>query len=105
MRRIYGQWRSSAVAAAVDSTALPCVCIVLPASHASPADDPAFFGGDLNANFRRCAADCDLTAAELAQLARNSFQLSFCEDAELKRSALAEIDALVGSAPAPASYS
>jgi adenosine deaminase len=77
------------------------VCHVLSAPCASRADDPAFFGGDLNANYRRCAADCDLTAAELAQLARNSFQLSFCKDAALKRSAFAEIDALVGSAAAP----
>jgi hypothetical protein len=78
------------------------VCIVLFAFHASPADDPAFFGGDLNANYRRCATDCELSAAELAQLARNSFQLSFCEDEVLKRLAVAEIDELEGSAPAPA---
>ena len=37
------------------------------------SDDPAYFGGYINDNFRALAAAIDLTAAEIVQLAENSF--------------------------------
>jgi adenosine deaminase len=43
------------------------------------SDDPAFFGGYLNANFERAAADCDLSLGDLIALARNSFEQAFVD--------------------------
>jgi len=46
------------------------------------SDDPAYFGGYLNQNFRETAAAVGLTADELVTLARNSFTGSFLSEAE-----------------------
>ena len=41
------------------------------------SDDPAYFGGYINANFERVAHALDLTATELIALAENSFVAAF----------------------------
>lgn len=46
------------------------------------SDDPAYFGGYMNQNFRETAAAVGLTADELVTLARNSFTGSFLSEAE-----------------------
>ena len=56
------------------------------------ADDPAYFGGYLNENYRQTAAALGLNAAELVTLAGNSFRASFLGDAE-KQARLTEIAA------------
>ena len=55
------------------------------------SDDPAYFGGHLDANYRRTAAALGLTKKELAALARNSFSASWLSAPE-KACHLAEID-------------
>lgn len=56
------------------------------------SDDPAYFGGYLNANFIASADALQLSRAELLQLARNSFTAAFASAAR-KQAWLAEIDA------------
>jgi adenosine deaminase len=56
------------------------------------SDDPAYFGGYMNANFIASADALELTRAELVQLAKNSFCASFAT-AEQKQVWLAELDA------------
>lgn len=58
------------------------------------SDDPAYFGGYVNANFHAVAEAHDLTTAELETLARNSFTGSFLTEAE-QAAHLSEIDAVV----------
>jgi len=55
------------------------------------SDDPAYFGGYLNDNYRAAAHGVDLSLEDLAQLARNSFTGSFLSDAE-KAQHLAALD-------------
>lgn len=57
------------------------------------SDDPAYFGGYIDENYRRTARALGLTKPELAQLARNSFLSSWLSDAE-KAAHLAAVDAL-----------
>lgn len=57
------------------------------------SDDPAYFGGYADENYRRVARALGLTKAELARLAKNSFLSSWLTDAE-KTLRLAEIDRL-----------
>ena len=57
------------------------------------SDDPAYFGGYADENFRRVARALALTKAELSRLAKNSFLASWLSDAERARH-LAEIDRL-----------
>ncbi len=45
------------------------------------SDDPSYFGGYMNDNFNAITTALDLTANELKQLAINSFEASFIEDA------------------------
>jgi adenosine deaminase len=45
------------------------------------SDDPAYFGGYMNANFLATFADLDLDANDAYTLARNSFEASFVSDA------------------------
>ena len=45
------------------------------------SDDPAYFGGYINENFERAAQALELTEAELATLAENSFTAAFAVDA------------------------
>lgn len=56
------------------------------------SDDPSYFGGYVNANYRAVADALDLSRAELVTLARNSFTGSFLDDAA-KAQHLAAIDA------------
>jgi adenosine deaminase len=67
------------------------------------SDDPAYFGGYVNENYRAVAAALDLTRADLATLARNSFTASFLDPAA-KAARIAEVDAYVagGVAAGPA---
>lgn len=46
------------------------------------SDDPAYFGGYMNANFIATADALALSRDELVQLARNSFEASFVADAQ-----------------------
>ncbi len=57
------------------------------------SDDPAYFGGYADENYRRVARALKLTTAELSQLAKNSFLSSWLSDAERARH-LAELDLL-----------
>ena len=59
------------------------------------SDDPAYFGGYVNENYRQLAHAVGLTRAQLAELARNSFEGSFLTSAE-KAAYVAEVDAYVG---------
>lgn len=47
------------------------------------SDDPAYFGGYLNENYLQIARALQLSAGDIAQLAKNSFQASFM-DADFK---------------------
>lgn len=58
------------------------------------SDDPAYFGGYVNENFRSVAAAVGLTREEAVTLARNSFTGSFLDEASIARH-LAAIDAYV----------
>jgi adenosine deaminase len=60
------------------------------------SDDPAYFGGYVNANFIAVADALDLTRDEIVTLARNSFTGSFLDAADKARH-LAAIDAFVAS--------
>ena len=62
------------------------------------SDDPAYFGGYVLDNYVAIAEALDLSKAQLAQLARNSFEASFL-DAASKRKWLAKIDALAALIP------
>ncbi len=55
------------------------------------SDDPAYFGGYVNENYRAVAEALDLDRAALGQLARNSVTASFAEP-QRQRQLLAEID-------------
>ena len=61
------------------------------------SDDPAYFGGYVNDNYRRLAEAVGLTREQLTILARNSFEGSFLDEAAKARH-IAEIDAYVGTA-------
>lgn len=56
------------------------------------SDDPAYFGGYVNANYRQLARAVGLSREQVTQIARNSFEGSFLTDAE-KAARIAEIDA------------
>jgi len=60
------------------------------------SDDPAYFGGYVNANFIAVADALDLTRDEIVTLARNSFTGSFL-DAANKARHLAAIDAFLAA--------
>ena len=49
------------------------------------SDDPAYFGGYINENFRQTFAALGLSAQQAWQLAANSFNASFITDAEKRR--------------------
>ena len=57
------------------------------------SDDPSYFGGYMNDNFVAITQALDLSHGELKQLAINSFEASFIDDAE-KQSWIAKIQAL-----------
>ena len=58
------------------------------------SDDPAYFGGYIDDNYRAVEEALPLDAAELATLARNSFVASFADDAQ-KAAWIAEVDAVL----------
>ena len=62
------------------------------------SDDPAYFGGQVGANFTAVRDALSMSDDALVQLARNSFEASFL-DQESKRAYLAEIDAFIDSEP------
>jgi adenosine deaminase len=62
------------------------------------SDDPAYFGGYINANYRAVAGL--LTRGDLVTLARNSFLGSFLPDDDVARH-LAAVEAYVGTTPLP----
>ncbi|MFL6659415.1 MAG: adenosine deaminase [Massilia sp.] len=55
------------------------------------SDDPAYFGGYMNANFVAVAESLPLTVQQARQLARNSFSAAFLDPAT-KKAYLAEVD-------------
>ncbi len=55
------------------------------------SDDPAYFGGYVNANFKAITEALDLTKENLYQLARNSFEASFVSD-ERKQEMIQTLD-------------
>ncbi|WP_374512993.1 adenosine deaminase [Brevundimonas sp.] len=55
------------------------------------SDDPAYFGGYVNDNYRRLAEAVGLTREQVTQIARNSFEGSFLTPAE-KAARLAEVE-------------
>jgi adenosine deaminase len=61
------------------------------------SDDPAYFGGYVNDNYRAVAAGRGLGRAELATLARNSFLGSFLNEEE-KAAHIARLDAYLATA-------
>lgn len=56
------------------------------------SDDPAYFGGYVNENYRQLAEAVGLTREQIAQMARHSFEGSFLPN-EAKAGYLAELDA------------
>jgi adenosine deaminase len=61
------------------------------------SDDPAYFGGYINANFTAAFDALPLDASHAKQLARNSFAASFLEPGQ-KRAYLAEVDRFFANA-------
>jgi adenosine deaminase len=55
------------------------------------SDDPAYFGGQLNANFEVCAEALNLDKNDIIQLVKNSFQYSLLDKVE-KENRLIEVD-------------
>lgn len=62
------------------------------------SDDPAYFGGYVNANYRAVQQAFGLGRAELAGLARNSFAASWLDD-DAKARRIVEVDAYAGEVP------
>jgi adenosine deaminase len=60
------------------------------------SDDPAYFGGYIDDNYRALAAAFDLAPEQLAVFARNSFEAAFIGDEQRSRY-LARIDGAVAS--------
>ncbi|MCS6627255.1 adenosine deaminase [Roseibacterium beibuensis] len=60
------------------------------------SDDPAYFGGYVNDNYRRLAEAVGLTQEQVTRMARNSFEGSFLSEAE-KAARIAEVDAYAGA--------
>lgn len=63
------------------------------------SDDPAYFGGYMNDNYRAAAEGRGLTQDDLARIARNSFEGSFLSDVE-KAAHLARLDAYLAATSA-----
>lgn len=63
------------------------------------SDDPAYFGGYVNENYRAIARALKLSADDLLQLARNSFEASFLSESEKQRY-YQELRALTPGVPA-----
>lgn len=61
------------------------------------SDDPAYFGGYLNENYRLIQTALGLDSTSLGRLARNAFEASFLPDS-VKLTHVAEVDRYVGEA-------
>ncbi|MCE2511486.1 MAG: adenosine deaminase [Acidimicrobiia bacterium] len=61
------------------------------------SDDPAYFGGYVADNYLAVAQALNLSRAELARCARNSFEACFAPEAQ-RQAWVSELDAYVGSA-------
>ena len=55
------------------------------------SDDPAYFGGYMNANFTAIAKALDLSKRDLGELAKNGFKASWLSE-EAQKAHLVEID-------------
>jgi adenosine deaminase len=64
------------------------------------SDDPAYFGGYVNDNYRAAAAARGLSRDDLATLARNSFEGSFLGEEE-RAAELEKLDAYLRPSPSP----
>jgi adenosine deaminase len=64
------------------------------------SDDPAYFGGYINANYLAAFEALPLQLSDAHRLARNSFSASFLEP-EAKRRHLAEVDRFFADLPTP----
>jgi adenosine deaminase len=62
------------------------------------SDDPAYFGGYINDNYRAVAASLGLTRGDLVAIARSSFCAAMMPDAA-RRAALEQFDAAVADIP------
>ncbi len=60
------------------------------------SDDPAYFGGYMNANFEQTVTALDLSREDVIQLARNSFEASFI-GAERRAECLARLQAVASA--------
>ena len=60
------------------------------------SDDPAYFGGYMNANFEQTVAALGLTRDDVLQLARNSFEASFI-NAERRAACMARLQAVASA--------
>ena len=60
------------------------------------SDDPAYFGGYMNANFEQTVAALGLTRDDVLQLARNSFEASFIS-AERRAACMARLQAVASA--------
>ena len=75
-----------------DMTAHPLKAMLDAGLHATVnSDDPAYFGGYVNANYRAVQAALGLGRDDLTHLARNSFEAAFLEAGE-KRALIARLD-------------
>ena len=61
------------------------------------SDDPSYFGGYINDNYRAVASALDLSIDDLATLAANSFEGSFLSNKE-KSAYLAQVQTVAASA-------
>lgn len=62
------------------------------------SDDPAYFGGYMNANFTATAEALDLSRDEITRLAENGFRASFLEESEKEKHIAAVRDYAAGFA-------
>ena len=60
------------------------------------SDDPAYFGGYVNDNYRALAEAVGLSREQITTIARNSFEGSFLSEAE-KAARMGEVDAYAAS--------
>jgi adenosine deaminase len=60
------------------------------------SDDPAYFGGYMNANFEQTVAALNLSREDVVQLARNSFEASFISD-QRRAACLAQLRTVAGA--------
>lgn len=62
------------------------------------SDDPAYFGGYVNDNYRAVEMSLALARSELVEIARNSFIAAMMTESD-RRAALAQFDAAIADAP------